>query len=142
MATDRFYICPKCRNKFSAGLLYDALHAVAIGEQPTCAKCATSMLLHLSFAWGLDAGAFRCIVRDAFMPDNPVRWFDKGKREVTFYPFLVIIESKNKRKAWLPYWHIVRGKRKPQKKYGQWAPCMDLSTFDELVAKAKSKGYL
>jgi hypothetical protein len=36
----------------------------------------------------------------------------------------------------------VRGKEGEQKKFGQWAPSMNLSTFEELVTKARSKGYL
>jgi hypothetical protein len=142
MATDRFHVCPKCGDKSRAGSLFDSLLAVALGKLPTCTKCATSMALHLSFAWGLDAGTFQSIVLDAFLPDEPVRWSDKSGREVTFYPFLVITEGKGERVAWLPYWHVVRGKGGEQRKYGQWAPSMDLSTFEEVVTKARSKGYL
>ena len=142
MATERFHLCPKCGRKSWAGSLFDSLHAVALGNLHTCAQCATNMLLHLSFAWGLDAGAFQCVVLDAFLPDEPGMWPDKTGRKVTFYPFLVITEGKNGRVAWLPYWHVVRGKGQEQKKYGQWAPSMDLSTFEELVAKARAKGYL
>lgn len=141
MATDRFHLCPKCGRKSPAGLLFDSLHAVSLGKLHTCDQCATNMVLHLSFAWGLDAGSFECVVLDAFLPDEPVKWSDKNGREVTFYPFLVITEGKGDRVAWLPYWHVVRGEEE-QKKYGQWAPSMDLSTFQELVAKARAKGYL
>ncbi len=100
------------------------------------------MQLHLSFLWGLDAGTFECVVLDAFLPDEPTKWPDKNGREVTFYPFLVITKGKTGRVAWMPYWHVVRGKDQEKKKYGQWAPSMDLSTFEELVAKARKKGYL
>lgn len=142
MATDRFHLCPKCRRKSRAGSLFDSLLAVALGKLPTCAQCATNMALHLTFAWGVDAGPFQCVVLDAFLPDEPVKWPGKTGREVTFYPFLVITEGKDGRVAWLPYWHVVRGKGQEQKKYGQWAPSMDLSTFEELVARARGKGYL
>jgi len=142
MATGRFHVCPKCGEKYWAASLFDSLLAVALGKLPACTKCATSAALHLSFAWGFDAGTFQSIVLDAFLPDEPVKWTDKSGREVTFYPFLVITEGKGERVAWLPYWHVVRGKGGEQKKYGQWAPCMDLGTFEELVAKARSKGYL
>jgi hypothetical protein len=98
--------------------------------------------LHLSFAWGLDAGTFECSVLDAFVPDKPAKWLDKKKREVIFYPFLVIAQGKRGRIAWLPYWHVVRGKRREVKKYGQWAPSMDISTFEKLVAKAQASGYI
>lgn len=142
MATERFYLCPKCGRKSRPGLLFDALLAVALGELHTCDQCGTNVALHLSFPWGLDAGPFKCVVLDAFLPDEPVRWSDKNGREVTFYPFLVILGGEGGREAWLPYWHIVRGKGQEQKKYGQYAPDMDLSTFQELLTKAQTKGYL
>lgn len=141
MATEWIHICPKCGEKFWASL-FDSLLAVALHRPSTCTKCTTIMVLHLSFPWGLDAGTFQGIALDAFLPDKPVSWPDKSGREVTFYPFLVITEGNGERFAWLPYWHVVRGNGKEQKKYGQWAPSLDISTFEELVAKARSKGYL
>jgi hypothetical protein len=68
------------------------------------------------------------------VPDEPVKWPDKSGREVTFYPFLVITEGKGERVAWLPYWHVVRGKGVQQKKYGQWARSTDLSKRTRNVA--------
>lgn len=142
MATERFYLCSKCDQKTWAGALFDSLLAVALGKLHVCTNCNINMPLHLSFAWGFDAGVFPCLVLDAFLPNDPVKWFDKTGREVTFYPFLVVTEGKGDRVVWLPYWHVVRGDGKEQKKYGQWAPSMDLSTFEELLAKARAKGYL
>ncbi len=146
MATDRRYICPRCGDESWAGSLFNSLLAVALGKLPSCGNCSTSMKLHLSFEWGLDAGTFQSIVLDAFLPDKPAKWRDESGRKVTFYPFLVITQGKGKgskggKVAWLPYWHVVRGKEGDQKKYGQWAPILDLSTFQDLVAKARSKGY-
>ena len=103
MATDRFYLCPKCGRKSKPVLLFDSLFDVAMGKLRTCDQCGTNMALHLRLAWGLDAGPFKCVVLDAFLPDQPVRWPDKNGREVTFYPFLVIMEGEGGREVWLPY---------------------------------------
>ena len=142
LATDRFYLCSKCNKKSSAGLLFDCLFEAAAGKSYPCAKCDGRYELHISFAYGLDATGGQCIVLDVFLPDDLVRWSDKSGREVTFYPFLVITGGNGGDGAWLPYWHVVRGNGVERKKYGQWAPSMDLSTFEELVAKARAKGYL
>lgn len=142
MATDRFHLCPKCGQKSWAGSLFDSLLSVATGKTYPCPKCGGSCPLHLSFAFGLDATGGQCVVLDAFLPDEPVKWPGNAGREVVFYPFLVITDGEGGRGVWLPYWHVVRGDGAESKKYGQWAPFMDLSTFDELVAKARAKGYL
>jgi len=87
MSTERFHVCPKCGQKSRAGSLFDSLLAVAISKQPACTKCAGTMALHLTFAWGLDAGIFKSVVLDAFLPAKPATWPDKTGQEVTFYPF-------------------------------------------------------
>jgi hypothetical protein len=110
--------------------------------QHICPKCGATSPLHLSFAYGLDAAGAECIVVDAFLPSSPLKWQDSAGRDVTFYPFLIITEGEDGRGAWLPYWHVVRGHDGESKKYGQWAPSMSLSTLDELITKARSKGWL
>ena len=142
MATERFHLCPTCGWRTRAESLFDSLLGIARAKPRPCAHCATSTVLHLSSPFGLGAGTFQWVVVDAFVPDKPVKWSYR-RRRVTFYPFLVVIEREGERRhIWLPYRHVVRGKGKQQKKYGQWAPWMELSTFKELVAKARRKGYL
>jgi hypothetical protein len=136
MATDWIHICPECGERIWESL-FDSLIAVASTKLPVCDKCSKSMPLHLSFSWKLSTGSFGCIARAAFVPDQSVHWRDKG-RKVEFHPFLVIVEGKDGQYVWLPYWHRVGGKPK----YGQWAPCMDISIFESLIEKAKSKGYV
>jgi len=42
----------------------------------------------------------------------------------------------------MPYWHIVVDKDKNEfLKYGQWAPFMDLETYQSLIEQAKEAGY-
>lgn len=142
LSTDRYHTCPRCGERIWAESLFDSLRAVAKGDLPSCSACHEACTLHLSFAFGLDATGSDCSVIDAFLPDEPISWADKAWREVTFYPFLVITDGNNGKGAWLPYWHIVREDGRETKKYGQWAPFMDLSTFDELIGKARAKGYI
>ena len=141
MATGRFHVCPGCDKKVWARQLFGALLAMAKGDIPQCPSCGVDTQLHLSFPYGLGAGHGQFVVIDAFLPDKPVAWQDKG-RDVTFYPFLVIKKDPDGgEKAWLPYWHVVREQGTQRAKYGQWAPSMELSTLEELIAKARAKGY-
>jgi hypothetical protein len=62
---------------------------------------------------------------------------------VTFYPFLVVTERKGRDQAvWLPYWHVVGDGEENRKKYGQWAPFMDMKLFRDLLAQPRDEGYL
>jgi hypothetical protein len=140
MATDRYYVCPRCGGKTWAGSLLDSLLAVAKGDRPSCHDCHGTCALHLSFALGLGATGGDCSVIDAFLPDEPISWPDKEGRRVTFYPFLVITNGKDGRGAWLPYWHVVQHNGADVKKYGQWAPFMDLSTFRGTHRKSARQG--
>ena len=108
------------RPEVVGGSLFDSLFALATREGHACPKCGASCPLHLSFPFGLDVGRRQCVVLDAFLPDEPVKWPDDARREVTFYPFLVITDSEGGRGAWLPYWHVVRGGGAERRKYGQW----------------------
>ena len=101
------------------------------------------MQLNIHFAYSFNASGAECVVLDAFLPDNLDGWQDNLGRRVTHYPFLVITETAvHVKGAWLPYWHIVGSGNATTKKFGQWAPSMDLSTFAQLVEKAQAKGYL
>ena len=123
--------------------MLDSLKAVATSRSVPCSKCKRQLQLHLEFPFAFDATGGQCTVKDAFMLDDPPKWTDSKGQIVTYCPFLVITEtSGNEMSAWLPYWHIVEGSEKKKDKYGQWAPLMDLTTFEELLKKAKAKGYL
>jgi hypothetical protein len=129
-------------NQYLEYSMLDSLKAVATSSSVPCNKCKRQLQLHLEFSFAFGATGGRCTVKDAFMPDKPSNWTDPKGQEVTYCPFLVITEtSGNEMSAWLPYWHIVKGSGKKKDKYGQWAPFMDLTTFEELLKKAKAKGY-
>ena len=79
-----------------------------------------------------------------FLPTSCPTWKDNG-RDVTFYPFMIVVErSNNERAFWLPYFHVIRdpAKSKPICKYGQWAPFMRVDLFEDVLRQARSAGYL
>jgi hypothetical protein len=80
----------------------------------------------------------------AFIPDDINEW-DEGKEHWVFYPFLVIIESLNKdepgHQVWLPYWHKITKDDKVRTPYGRGAACLEIDNFQQLLKKAKKKGF-
>jgi hypothetical protein len=138
-------VCPQCQSKEWAGGLFDALNDRANGILHRCPECRAEQELHLTFDFGLDAGPHPAKVLDAFLP-TPIRiWPRDGGASVEFYPFLVMVESMDEgyTSAWLPYWHLVRqADGGLERKYGQWAQCLDLESYASLVSKARAKRYL
>jgi hypothetical protein len=75
---------------------------------------------------------------------SPRSWKNEQGRKITLHPFLIILEAETpikKRKVWLPYFHLEEG-NKVIKKYGQWAPSMDIDLFADLISKAHKAGYV
>jgi len=54
------------------------------------------------------------------------------------------IDNPENKAIWLPYWHLhYRCKEDtPLKKFGQWAPHMDIDVFVGLIKKAKVGGHI
>ena len=141
------YLCLKCGEPQWPSLfeaLFDKAHDGLKCPKPECNGAELEM--QLTFTFGLYGK-----VLAAFLPDDINDW-DEGEGEAKehweFYPFLVVIESLNKnepgQQVWLPYWHEVtllkdNSVRTP---YGQFAPCLDIDGFQQLLKKAKEKGYL
>ncbi len=145
MATQRYYVCGACHKKTWIANLFVALHDHANGQGHACESCALPMSIELTFNFGLGAGQHHCRVLTAFLPDQIVSWSNGNGGKVEFYPFLVIVESidKGSSSVWLPYWHIVKHQDGSlEKKYGQWAPFIEVESYSSLVAKAKEAGYL
>jgi len=91
--------------------------------------------LGLDFQLGVGDGDFK--VAHAFIPEKLESWLGEEEEEVTFYPFLVVLQRAGDAKQffWMPYWHVV-GR---DARYGQHAPCLDQAQFDSLVAQAQQK---
>ena len=144
MATDRFYVCPKCQTKTWIPTLFDSLRDHAAGITHSCQTCSNGLNIELNFSFGLDAGRHPCKVLGTFLPDQIFKWDDVNGNSVEFYPFMVIVESMEEgySSVWLPYWHLVTNKDgATAKKYGQWAPFIDSVSYANLLAKARAAGH-
>ena len=144
MATQRYYICPHCKNKQWPATLFDALRDCATGNIPKCMNCDIESDLHLTFSFGLDVGDHPAKVVAAFFPDNISSWEDAQGAFIEFYPFLVVVQSleEGHKSIWLPYWHIRSHENRVEKKYGQWAPFIHEGSFLEMLDKARNAGLL
>lgn len=144
MATERHWICSTCDSREWAGRLFDVLREVSAGAQSPCATCGAVRTLELVLPFGVGAGPHRGKVLDVFLPEDIRSWRDEKNNLVEYFPFLVMVESlaEGYVSAWMPYWHLVTdGGGRIERKYGQWAPFMDLESFANLVLKARTKGY-
>lgn len=145
MATDRYYVCTKCKSEEWIDTLFDALFDFSKNKTRKCQSCMKDMEMKLTFDFGLGAEPSPCKILAVFLPEKIIKWHDEKKNLVKFYPFLVIAESIDEgyNSAWLPYWHIVEKKGQIiEKKYGQWAPFMDIKSYKSLLNNAKKKGFL
>ena len=142
MATARVYVCPNCGRQPEWPSLFAALQRLAEGCITPCPKCRTGMQLQLTFDFALGATGKDTVAIASFLPKPPPQWKD-ADRDVILYPFLVILErEETKRAAWLPYFHVVRSDKKTTCKYGQWAPFMDITLFEDLLRQAHEAGHL
>jgi hypothetical protein len=58
------------------------------------------------------------------------------QEKVTFYPFLVVLETnEGKQFCWMPYWHVTGN----EARYGQHAVCLEQRQFESLMAQAQEK---
>ncbi len=84
----------------------------------------------MDFQLGGGDGEFRVV--SAFLPDKLESWLGEEEQEVTLYPFLVVLQSiERKQFCWMPYWHVT-GK---EARYGQHAVCLESRQFDSLMAQ-------
>ena len=141
MATETRYLCPKCGEAQWYPLFEALLNKAHDGLKCPKPQCNGEELeMQLGFAFG-----FRGKVIGAFLPDIKDWYQKKGKAREhwEFYPFLVVIESLKKNEPgqviWQPYWHRVTLLKDKSVKtpYGQWATCLDLYLFQQLLKKAK-----
>jgi hypothetical protein len=132
----QYYYCTGCHNKVSTSLrLFDALYDFSKAPPQDCPVCGGARELHVSldFQLGFGDGDFKVV--HAFLPDKLDSWLGEEEEEVTYYPFLVVLQggSESKQFYWMPYWHVV-GK---DARFGQHAICLDHSQFDSLVTQAE-----
>ncbi|MGC1452807.1 MAG: hypothetical protein WA830_22480 [Candidatus Sulfotelmatobacter sp.] len=134
----QYFYCTQCHKKYRAHQkLFDTLYDFSKMTPEDCPDCAGTRELHvnLDFQLGVGDGDFKVV--SAFLPGRLESWLGEEEEEVTFYPFLVVLEGGVERKqfCWMPYWHVV-GK---EARYGQHAVCLDHSQFESLTAQVRDK---
>ncbi len=131
MAAPYLY-CVECHKKFPTHQkLFETLYNFSKGAPEQCAACGGVRELHvnLDFQLGVGDGDFRVV--SAFLPDKLESWLGEEQEEVTFYPFLVMLQggAEQKQFCWMPYWHVT-GK---EARYGQHAVCLEAGQFESLM---------
>jgi len=136
----QYYYCTQCHKKISTfQRLFDALYEFSKSDPENCPVCGSVRELHVSldFQLGVGDGDFKVV--HAFLPEKLESWLCEEEEEVTYYPFLVVLQGAQESKQfyWMPYWHVV-GK---DARYGQHALCLDHTQFESLVAQAQKRMF-
>lgn len=133
----QFFYCYVCRKKFpTRQKLFETLYDFCKSSPEPCPVCGAARELRLTLDFQLGSGDGDFKVLSAFLPDKLESWLGQEEEEVTFYPFMVVLEnSEAKQFRWMPYWHVT-GK---EARYGQHALCLERAQFDSLVAQSETK---
>ena len=137
MAAQYFY-CIQCHKKSPTHhKLFETLYNFSKATPEHCPACggARELRVNLDFQLGVGDGEFTVV--SAFLPDKLESWLGEEQEEVTFYPFLVILQggAEQKQFCWMPYWHVT-GK---EARYGQHAVCLESDQFESLMAQVQEK---
>ncbi|HXJ89980.1 MAG TPA: hypothetical protein VMS18_24425 [Candidatus Binatia bacterium] len=133
----QFYYCTECHKKHPTHQkLFDTLHDFTKLAPEPCPVCGGPRDLRLTLDFPLGAGDNEYKVVSALLPEKLESWLGEEEEEVTFYPFLVVLETYDgKQFCWMPYWHVT-GK---EARYGQHAVCLDKRQFESLIGQAEEK---
>ena len=132
------FVCTQCRKKYPTHQkLFDALYDFTQATPEDCPACGGARELHVALDFQLGAGDGEFKVVSASLPDKVESWLGQEEEEVTFYPFLVVLErvGDGKQFCWLPYWHVT-GK---DARYGQHAVCLEYAQFQDLIEQVQEK---
>ncbi len=135
MAAQYFY-CTQCHKKNPTHhKLFDTLYDFSNVAPEDCPDCGGTRELHLTLDFQLGAGDGDFKVVSALLPDKLESWLGEEDEEVTFFPFLVMLQARagGKEFCWMPYWHVV-GK---EARYGQHAVCLERTQFASLIAQVQ-----
>lgn len=132
------FVCTQCRKKYPTHQkLFDALYDFTQATPEDCPACGGARELHVALDFQLGAGDGEFKVVSASLPDKVESWLGQEEEEVTFYPFLVLLQraGDGKQFCWLPYWHVT-GK---DARYGQHAVCLEYAQFQDLIEQVQEK---
>ena len=134
----QYFVCTQCHKKFPTHQkLFETLYDFSRIAPENCTDCGGARDLRLTLDFQLGAGDCEYQVVSALLPEKLESWLGEGEEEVTFYPFLVVLQRTvdNKQFCWLPYWHVT-GK---EARYGQHAVCLEQSQFESLSEQINEK---
>lgn len=134
----QYFFCPQCHKKSPIHQkLFAALYEFTTSAPSPCPVCHAERDLRLTLDFQLGAGDSDFRVISASLPERLESWLGEEEEEVTFYPFLVVLErsTDNKHFCWMPYWHVT-GK---DARYGQHAICLEQNQFESLIEQVKEK---
>lgn len=134
----QYFSCIQCHRKYPTHQkLFETLYDFQKMAPEDCAECGGTKELHLTldFQLGVGDGDFKVV--SAFLPDKLESWLGEEEEEVTYYPFLVVLQraGDGKQFTWMPYWHVT-GK---EARYGQHALLLDQTQFESLIEQADLK---
>jgi len=133
--TAKYSLCTECHKKYPTHqTLFDTLYDFQRMALSDCPACGGQRELHLALDFQLGAGDGDFKVVSAFLPDKLESWLGEEEEEVTFYPFLIVLQrGDGSRFCWLPYWHVT-GR---DARFGQQPICLDYAQFENLIHQAK-----
>jgi hypothetical protein len=129
--------CTQCHKKYPTHQkLFDTLYNFSKSAPEPCPACGGARDLHVNLDFQLGAGDRDFTVVSALLPGKLESWLGEGEEEVTYYPFLVVLQAADgKQFCWMPYWHVTGN----EAKYGQHAVCLDAEQFGSLIEQAQEK---
>lgn len=133
----QYYCCTQCHKKYPTHQkLFDTLSDFTKEFPDDCPACGGARNLHINLDFQLGAGDGDFRVVSAHLPDKLESWLGEEQEEVTFYPFLIVLESgEGQQFCWMPYWHVT-GK---EARYGQHAVCLQQAQFESLVQQVQER---
>ena len=133
----QFFCCIQCHKKYSTHQkLFNTLYHFTKAAPEPCPTCGGARDLHVTLDFQLGAGDSDYKIISALLPEKLESWPSEEQEEVTFYPFLVVLETGEGRQfCWMPYWHV-SGK---EARYGQHAICLDKRQFASLIEQVEDK---
>lgn len=136
MSSQHLY-CSQCHKKYPTHhKLFDTLYDFSKTVPQHCPVCNERRELHVALDFQLGNGDSDFTVISALLPDKLESWLGEESEEVTFYPFLVVLQrADGKQFCWMPYWHVT-GK---EARYGQHAICLDQAQFESLTRQVEDK---
>jgi len=134
----QYFSCTQCHKRYPTHQkLFETLYEFEKNGTSNCPICGSARELHLTLDFQLGAGDSEYKVISAVLPEKLDSWLGQEEEEVTFYPFLIVLQrlGDDKQFCWMPYWHVT-GK---EARYGQHAVCLDQSQFESLIEQLHAK---